>query len=353
VLCALYLLLWPVEIDPVAWQAPPNPGLTDPFEANDRLRSARTLEFGSYQGLRDLALGNDGYWYASASSGHIVRFRGFGAETEIFATVGGHPLGIEFDEQGRLLVANASIGVQRLDLDGGIELLSHVDDDAAIRFASDVAVGANGVIYVSDSSANVQLTTNSDRIGLSLTDIVGHRESGRILRLIPGSNTPDVLLDELQFANGIAISEEQNFLVIAETGNYRILRHWLSGDRQGQTEVLVSNLPGLPGGVSNGLQGKFWVGMFAERNKAWDALSDKPLLRKIRYRLPANFRPRFLASSHVLAISEDGHVLMNLQGAPNEVASTFGVVETRNALWLTTPSGPNSGWFDKRDLATQ
>jgi hypothetical protein len=38
----IYFIAWPVPIDPVAWIAPPNPGYTGPFKANERLKGIET-----------------------------------------------------------------------------------------------------------------------------------------------------------------------------------------------------------------------------------------------------------------------------------------------------------------------
>ena len=43
-IAALYLLAWPVPIDPVAWNPPQNLGLISPFAANDQLAAARGIE---------------------------------------------------------------------------------------------------------------------------------------------------------------------------------------------------------------------------------------------------------------------------------------------------------------------
>ena len=40
---AAYLLLWPVPVDPVAWDAPEAPELTGPYAANDKLAAAQRL----------------------------------------------------------------------------------------------------------------------------------------------------------------------------------------------------------------------------------------------------------------------------------------------------------------------
>ena len=59
----LYLFFWPVPIDPVAWDAPQDRGLVDPFEPNDRLRKARLVDLGAHEGPEDIAGGPDGLIY--------------------------------------------------------------------------------------------------------------------------------------------------------------------------------------------------------------------------------------------------------------------------------------------------
>ena len=55
-----YLLLWPVPIEPVAWNAPADAGLVDPFEPNDRLRRTRLVDLAPHEGPEDIAAGPDG-----------------------------------------------------------------------------------------------------------------------------------------------------------------------------------------------------------------------------------------------------------------------------------------------------
>ena len=42
-LVALYLLLWPVPIEPAAWQPPPAPPLAGVYESNSRASRARAF----------------------------------------------------------------------------------------------------------------------------------------------------------------------------------------------------------------------------------------------------------------------------------------------------------------------
>ena len=68
-------------------------------------------------------------------------------------------------------------------------------------------------------------------------------------------------------------------------------------------------------------------------------------------RLPAAIRPKAVPSSHVIAITGDGDVLMNLQDTRAQLPAMTGVFETRDALWLSSLFGERMGRLDKKDLA--
>ena len=157
-------------------------------------------------------------------------------------------------------------------------------------------------------------------------------------------------MDGLQFANGVAISGDQSFLLVAETGSYRILKHWLSGPNAGDTQVLIDNLPGFPDNINNGLNGRFWVGLVAPRVDILDTLADKPFLRKVVQRLPASIRPKAEPYSHVFAINGDGEVLMNLRDPAATFPSLTGVYETGSSLYLARLFGNELPVIDKDDL---
>ena len=120
-LLLLYLLLWPVPVSPLAWDAPQDRGLIDPFKANDRLSLARPISIGEYDGPEDIAGDKSGFLYASTLGGHIIRIHENSLDLSVFADVGGRPLGLEFDSQGNPYVANAPLGLQLISPDGSIE----------------------------------------------------------------------------------------------------------------------------------------------------------------------------------------------------------------------------------------
>ena len=349
-LVLLYLLLWPVPIDPVSWDAPVDAGLVDPFEANDMLRKAQVFDLGDHEGPEDVAGGPDGLIYAATADGVIIRLRPDGSRVEVFAETGGRPLGIEFDAAGTLFVANSYLGIQKISANGQVEVLVDTYDGQRIEYADDVAVAANGKIYFSDASSKFGAYKSGGSYEASLLDILEHGGHGRIFEFDPATGKTIVIADGLNFANGVAVSDDQQYLLFNETAHYRVWRYWLNGPRAGQREIIIENLPGFPDNINNGLNGRFWVGLVAPRNKLLDDLSGKPWLRKVTQRLPAYFRPKAVPSSHVIGITGDGQVLMNLQDSAATVPALTGAYETRNAIWLSSLFGNHLARLDKDRL---
>ncbi len=347
----LYLSLWPVPVAPVAWKAPQDVGLMDPFAPNDILASARILHLGEHSGPEDIAGGPDKLIYASTDGGDIIRFHPNSTELEVFAHVGGRPLGIEFDQHGNLLVANAVLGLQQVSPSGAVETLLDQINGHKFEYANDVAAAGNGKIYVSQSTSRFSVQDFGGTYEASVLDILEHGGSGKVFEFDSATGDVRMLMDGLNFANGIAVSRDQQFLLVNETAHYRIWRYWLDGPDVGTSEVILENLPGFPDNLNNGLNDRFWLGLVTPRNQIIDTLSDKPFLRKVVQRLPAFIRPKIEPSSHVIGIDGDGVVLMNLQDMSAGVPSLTGVYETRGHLYLSTLFGNKLAIFDKADLA--
>lgn len=349
----MYLSLWPVPVEPVAWHAPQNAGLTDPFTPNDVLASARILNLGDHQGPEDITGGPDALVYASTDAGDIIRFHPDGQELEVFAHVGGRPLGIEFDAHGNLLVANAILGLQRVSPAGDVQILLDTINELPLEYANDVAVDSEGKIYVSQSTTRFPVQQFGGTYESSVLDILEHGGSGRVFEFDLASGDIRVIMDGLNFANGIAVSRDQQFLLVNETAHYRVWRHWLRGPDAGTSEIILENLPGFPDNLNNGLMDNFWLGLVAPRNEIVDALSDQPFLRKVVQRLPEFVRPSIEPSSHIVSIDGDGVVLMNLQDSAAHFAAITGAYETRTHLYLSSLFGNEIAILDKANLPNQ
>ena len=347
-LVSAYLLLWPVPVDPVAWQAPVDRGYVDPFAPNRQLKSATGINLGDFEGPEDATLGQDGRIYVTTKDGTIIRIQNRGVSE--FVNAGGRPLGIETDRNGSLVIANAVLGLQRIDRDGSIVVLLDKFEQQPLKNANNLGIGPNGVIYFSQSSRKFTTDGFGDSYEASLLDILEHGGHGNVYSFDPASGAATRLMTGLNYANGVAVSKDGSFLLVAETSEYRILKHWLTGDLQGTTEVLIDNLPAFPDNIKSGLNGRFWIGFAAPRNQLIDQLSDKPFARKIIQRLPAAVRPKAEPFSHVIAVNGDGDVLMNLHDPAARFPTLTGVLETRGTLYLTTLFGHRLPLIKKRDL---
>ena len=88
VLVVVYLLVWPVPIDPVAWTAPRDPGYTGVFSSNKDLTAMETFSLGGQHGPEDVAVDNVGRIYAPTHEGNILRLSPDGSRPELWATTG-------------------------------------------------------------------------------------------------------------------------------------------------------------------------------------------------------------------------------------------------------------------------
>lgn len=346
---ALYLLLWPLPISPVAWDAPQDQGLIDPYAANDRLDIMTIVDLEPFHGPEDIAFGFDGLLYAGTRDGKVISFQADGSDRRVFAETGGRPLGLDF-AGGFLYVANAELGLQRIRKDGRVVVLSDSVDGSAIGYADDVAVASNGQVYFTDASTRFHAADWGGTYAASLLDIMEHGGHGRVLKYDPFSDQTTQIMDSLNFANGIAVSEDQQYLLINETGHYRIWRYWLQGPRTGESELIMENLPGFPDNLNNGLNGRFWVGLIAPRSELLDKYSGNPFIRKVMQRLPAMLRPKAVPSTHLLGIDGDGNVLMNLQDSKARFPAVTGAIESAQNIYISSLFGNQIAVLRKLDL---
>ena len=78
-------------------------------------------------------------------------------------------------------------------------------------------------------------------------------------------------MEELSFANGIALSKQEDFLLVNEGGACRIWRYWLKGEKRGQKEIFV-HTPGFPDNIKQSEDGKFLVGItvpYSEEHRSY------------------------------------------------------------------------------------
>ncbi|PSF12304.1 gluconolactonase [Marinobacter fuscus] len=298
-------LLTPSPIDSKAWLAPEPPVMTGVLAPNEHLRRAELLARGQVYGPEDTTVDTSGVLYTGTQDGWIVRVFPDG-RSEHWLQTGGRPLGMVFDAAGNLIVADAWKGLLSISREGEIRVLAREAEGTPFRFTDDVVVAKDGLIYFTDASSRFQQPDY-------MLDLLEMRPHGRLLRYDPALGQTDVLLRNLYFANGVALSPEGDYLLLNETWKYRILRHWLSGPRAGQTEVFADNLPGFPDNLAVDAAGRYWVAFPTLRNPQVDSLHQSPWLKDLVAKLPDALKPKPQAYGLVLAFDAQGRVLTSLQ----------------------------------------
>ena len=313
VVVAVFLGLFiamPAPVDPVAWAPPEKPPMIGPLAANRRLQVAELLAKGRINGPEDVAVDSRGRIYGGTQDGRIVRLSADGG-LEMFADTGGRPLGMQFDAAGDLIVCDSYKGLLSIAADGHIVVLTTSADGVPFRFTDDLDIAADGRIYFTDAS---------DRFYQDeyLFDLLEARPHGRLLRYDPETRHTETLIKDLYFANGVALSSDQAFVLVNETYRYRITRYWLKGPKTGTRDVFIDNLPGFPDNISSDRQGTFWLALFTVRNDVVDRLHPYPFLKRQLTKLPRALWPKPEPYGFVVALDEAGRIIDSFQDPSGE-----------------------------------
>ncbi len=323
-----YLLFWPIDADPLAWQPPAAPPFAGATPLEYDFSTVEPLGKGQCSGPEDVAIDAQGRLYAGMLDGRIMLFDHDGTGAELFADTGGRPLGLDFDNDGRLIVADAYKGLLRLDESGAITVLATEQAGVPFMLTDDVDVAPSGLIYFTDASSKYTLDDYR-------ADFIEQRGSGRLMRFDPAANATELLLDNLNFANGVAVSPDESFVLVNETARYCIHRVWLGGPRVGQSEMFIDNLPGFPDGVSCNGADRFWVAIVSPRSPVLDMAHPHPWIKRAMLRLPRFMLPAARPDACIIGLDLQGNAMTVLRD-PSGVSFSFitNVEENDGILYL-------------------
>ncbi|MGH3367855.1 MAG: SMP-30/gluconolactonase/LRE family protein [Nocardioidaceae bacterium] len=318
-------------IAPRRWTPPKqHRGVSDPGQVAAGLPPVRVVELPAH-GAEDVLVDDAGRVLTGTEDGRLLRVSGDGGVVELIGSTGGRPLGLEFAPDGSLIVCDAHRGLLRVDLRAGdpasVEVLVDQVDGRPLRFCNNAAVCCDGTVYFTDSSRDLGIDHWK-------AELLAHSRTGRLLRRTP-SGEVEVVLDGLAFANGVALATDESFVAVAETGGYAVQRLWLTGDRAGEQDHLVQNLPGFPDNISTGSDGLIWVSIASPRDRVLDLLLPlPPVLRRIVWALPAWLHPKPKRIVRVQAYDETGALVHDLSGQHDDFHMVTGVREHHGQVWV-------------------
>ena len=287
-----------------------------PYALNDRLRSVEIIGLGEIEGPEDVILDRDDNLYCGTRHGDIVRF--FGPDhkrSEIFAHIGGHPLGMAFDRSGNLLVCIGGMGLFQVSPDKVVTKLTDetnrswgsVVDDSRLRLADDVDVAPDGRIYFSEATIRYEQEDWA-------TDALESRPSGRIICYDPRSGKTHTEIPKLVFANGVAMCRDGQSFMFAESWTCSISRYYFDGPKKGRIEPVITDLPGYPDNINRASDGNYWLALLGMRGPALDLALRMPGFRKRMARrvAPDQWLYPNINTGCVVKFNEKGEILDSL-----------------------------------------
>ena len=347
-----YLLFWPIRVMPVPWQASPSPGYVGVHAPNTRLAALQFIDLGDAEGPEHVAAGPDGNLYVAVAGGDILRMAPDGSRRGIYANTGGRVLGFDFDADGRLIAADAIKGLVAVGTDRRVTVLvQQVAQGDPIRYADAVIVAADGTVYFTDATTRFSPADEGGTFMASVLDILEQSATGRVLAYTPSTGRTRVVAQGLSFANGIALSADGRSLLVVETGRYRVWSIDVAAAdldvRRPDTKahVLLDNLPGFPDNLMRGRDGRIWVGLAKPRNALADRLAGHPFVRRIVLRLPRFLWPIPEPYGHIVAFTDDGRIVDDLQDPSGAYPETTGATQLPGRLYVQSLHAKKLGWL--------
>lgn len=306
VLCLASAALWNYlvrtsQIDPAPISLLSSPPMRDGIYApNEKLDKAEKIGLGLVHGPEDFALDREKKsFFTGCEDGWIKRVWFDEGRVENWTFVGGRPLGVALGTNEELIVCELRKGLLNVTKDN-VEVLCNEAGGSKFKMPDGVDVSRDGVIYFTDASYKYSPAKFE-------LEVFEYRPHGRLIKFDPITKTATVLLKDLYFSNGVALSAQEDFLVFCETFIFRCRKYWLKGEKSGKVEPFLENLPGFPDNVRVDSEGTFWIGLLGRRTLLWDLIVKYPAFRHVLVRMWSTINPYVLfQKGAILNLNENG-----------------------------------------------
>ena len=307
----LLLFMQSCAIKPLAWRPQTKPLFEGTTKLNNELATVTKIDLGGWVGAEDIIFDSLGNLYCGVhkaendfSDGKILKINSEG-KIEVFYNAGSWVAGLHFDKQGNLIALSHRQGLISISPEKKVTELANKDNQGRRFFIP------NGLDI--DSKQNIYFTNTSYQSPYTIKYgrklILEMKPNGGLYQYNPSTKEIKTLIEGTYFGNGVVISKDESFLLMVETTKYRILKYWLQGEKAGETEVFMDNLPGFPNGISIREDGTFWLGFTTKRNDELDKIHPKIGMKKIIYGLPNFLQPKQDKFGMVMHLSENGEIL--------------------------------------------
>ena len=315
-----YRIISKVYVSPTYHPMPPMPATAPDsgtaFALNDRLRAVSEIGLGRIEAPEDVILDRDDNLYAGSRHGDVIRFFPPDYERmEVYAHIGGQPLGMAFDRRDNLYVCVGGMGLYRITPNRKVEKatdetnrsLRSVNDDSRLRLADDLDIADDGRIFFSEATVRYEMHEWP-------VDGLEARGNGRIICYDPNTGTTRTALRGLKFPNGVCVASDRQSILFAETWGCTVKRYWFDGPKRGTVEMVLDNLPGYPDNINLASDGNYWLALVGMRCPALDLAWRMPgFRRRMAKRLPIDewLFPN-INTGCVVKFNERGEVLESL-----------------------------------------
>ncbi len=309
-----------VYVSPTYFALPPAPASSGDgagvYAVNNKLRDVTLIGLGRIESPEDVILDRDDNLYAGSRHGDVIRFLAPDYERmEVYAHIGGQPLGLAFDREDNLHVCVGGMGLYRVTPGRKVERVTDetnrswtsINDDSRLRLADDLDIADDGRIFFSEATVRYEMHEWP-------VDGLEARGNGRIVCFDPRDGSTRTVLRGLRFPNGIAIASDGQSILFAETWGCCIKRYWFDGLKAGQVQMVIDNLPGYPDNINLASDGHYWLALVGMRCPAYDLAMRMPgFRRRMATRVPVDewLFPN-INTGCVLKFSEAGEILETL-----------------------------------------
>ena len=324
-------LIVAAPISPISW-TPPNDLLVS--DACERAPAATVSVLAEgFPGSADgLAFDQNGQLLAAISDGSIIAVDQRTSSWTTISQGGTFLTGLTAQPDGTIYAVDERIGGLYSARSGqALSPILVAFGKQRLLWSNDVTSSPNGRVYMTTTATGRNLDD-------FFFEVLEHRGTGKLLEYDPHTGSAQLLRNDLNMTNGIAVTSDRRLLV-AESSVYGFQIMNMAG----RTLSQHYGLPGFTGNIrASDRPDVFWITLLSPRSKLIDATSQRPWMRKLLSWLPNRVRPKPQALPCLveIALAQDGQVKLRALRltAPFPVPSMSTAIERGGKLYFSPAS---------------